>query len=184
MNYVCIKQLHHMKTKQILAYILLAVQCIALVIAVYMLFDFIFSSTGLLKRPRTHLMFQLLLNTFVILGTIRFIKIKNQTEKMRKQARDQRLARSKSVELLIFILLVSIIFLSLYFTYPTGRYMANHVEVTVYIITLVAQFILVAQLVTIQSDNSKNSKRTAFRFSAAGAVIGLLFYFTYYMMMK
>lgn len=129
-------------------------------------------------------MFQLLLNTGVLLGILRYLKVSSLSEQMRKQARDQRMARSKSVELLIFLLLVNIIFLSLYFTYPTGRYVAVFLEQGIYIISLAIQFIFVAQLVTIQSNNTKNSKRTVYRFSAAGAVIGLLLYFTYYMMMK
>ena len=173
-----------MNNKQFLAYALLFGQIMLAALAIYMLFDYAFSPTGLLKRPRIHLTFQLIISAGILLGIFRFLKVKSVSDKMRKQAQDQRMARSKSVELLIFFLLVGTIFFSLFYTYSHGRYQATIVENGVYFYCLATQFLLIASLVTIQSNNSKNSQKTNFRFSAAGAIVGLITYFIYYTMMK
>ena len=173
-----------MNNKQLLAYAVLLGQVLAAALAVYMLIEYTLSPAGLLKRPRLHLTFQLLLGISVVLGIFRFLKIQNATDKMRKQARDQRIVRSKSLELLIFILLISTIFYSLFYTYPHGRYQPSIVENVIYFFCLGTQFLLLASLVTQQSSNKKNSQKTNFRFSAAGAILGLVVYFIYYMMMK
>jgi len=124
-----------------------------------------------------------MLSVFTLYSVYRFLKIKSVSDKMRKQAQDQRMARSKSVELLIFMLLVNIIFYSLFFTYSPGRYNPTIIENTTYISCLALQFFLIAQLVSVQSANSKNSKKVNYRFSAAGAVIGLILYCIYYISM-
>lgn len=173
-----------MNNKQLIAYAVLFGQILATGLAVYMLFEYALSPAGLLKRPRIHLTFQLVLSTSVVLGILRFLKIKVATEKMRKQARDQRISRSKSMELLILILLISTIFYSLFYTYPHGRYQASIVENGIYFYSLGTQFLLLASLVTQQGSNTRSSQKTNFRFSAAGAILGLVVYFIYYTMMK
>lgn len=173
-----------MTNKQLVAYIVLFGQVLAAGLAVYMLFEYAFSPAGLLKRPRIHLTFQLILSLAVAFGIFRFLKIQTATDKMRKQARDQRIVRSKSIEVLILFLLISTIFYSLFYTYPHGRYQASVLENGVYFYCLGTQIFLLASLVTQQSNNAKNSQKTNFRFSAAGAIMGLITYFIYYMMMK
>ena len=170
--------------KNILAKLLLGVELLLLGVTVYMLVDYSLSATGLLKRPRLHLTFQLLLAIPAILAIFRFIRIKGASDKMRKQAQDQRMVRSRAVELLIFVLLINILFYGLFFTFSPGRYQPIIPETALYIAALLLQFLLIGQMVTLQSDNRKSAPRNSFGYSIAGAVAGLVIYATYYSMMS
>ncbi|MEL7145392.1 MAG: hypothetical protein AAFO69_03420, partial [Bacteroidota bacterium] len=145
-----------MNKKNILAKMLLALELLLLILTVYMFVNYAMSDTGLLKRPRIHLTFQLLLIAPAALAISRYIKMSGISSKMRKQARDQRMVRSKAVEQLIFVLLVNIIFHGLFFTYSPGRYQSTTVENSMYIACLLLQFLVIGQMVTLQSDNSKS----------------------------
>lgn len=173
-----------MNNKSILAKLLLVAELLLLGLTIYMLVDYSLSATGLLKRPRLHLTFQLLLILPAILAVYRFIKVKAMSDKMRKQAQDQRMVRSKAVEMLIFVLLINILFSGLFFTFSPGRYQAILPENVLYVTCLFLQFLLIGQMVTMQSDNKKSTSKNSFGYSIAGAIAGLVLYATYYSMMS
>ena len=172
-----------MKNRYLLPKLLLIGELILLSVTIYMLMEYYFSDTGLLKRTRLHLTFQIIISAAAVLTITRFLQIKGISDKMRKQARDQRVARSRTVESLIFVLLVNILFYGLFFTYSPGRYQPTFTENGTYLLCLLLQFLVIGQMVTLQSDNSKQSSKNNFAFSAAGALAGLLLYITYYTMM-
>ena len=163
---------------------LLAAELILLGLTIYMVADYALSATGLLKRPRLHLTFQLLLILPAILALYRYIRVKGISDKMRKQAQEQRMVRSKAVEMLIFVMLVNILFYGLFFTYSPGRYQTSIAENVLYISVLLLQFLVIGQMVTLQSDNSKSAPKSTLGYSIAGAIAGLTLYFSYYSMMS
>lgn len=173
-----------LKNRTILIYTLLVGKSLSFATGIYFLITNYFSHVGLLSRTKIHLSFQILLALIAIAGLYRLIKMEGATTKMRKQAGEQKLALSKSVEVLLFLLMINVIFNSLFMTFSPGRYVLSTWESTLYVANLILQFIVIASLVNGEQRAHKSVAKLDHRYSIVGAVFGLIGYFIYYQMIS
>jgi len=172
-----------LKNNNLLIYLAGAGKILSIIIVLYQWAIHSTSVVGILKRTRIHLSFQLIISVLVVLALVRLYSIWKSTSNMRKQAGEQKLALSKRGESLLFMLIVNVLFNSLFLTYSPRRYLLSGIETPLYIVNLILQFILIAYLVNSREGNHKAVVKLDHRYSIVGAITGLLAYITYFQMM-
>lgn len=148
-----------------------------------MTFDHLYKFDILLKPVKVHLAIQLLLALVLLYATHRFIRIIKLSSQMRKAAREQRESNSKRIETLIFVLTMSIVFASLFYTAPIRRYYPSSVEYVVYFYNTFVQLLLLISVMGTNTHTSKEFIRKKQTYGGVGAVSGALLFYIYIQLM-
>lgn len=145
-----------------------------------MIFHYYEKHGMLLRGIKVHLYLQFIIGAILLYGIYHFIRIKKIASKMRKAASQQRVVKSKRIEILIFGLLLALLFFSLFYTVPGRRYNTQTWEDAVYLINLVLAFFMLTSLFSTVNEAEKKSVKSKQQYAIAGGIAGLLLYYVYY----
>ncbi len=162
-----------------LAYSLIVGQLVSILMAGYMVYVNHSLYSVLLSSTRVHLWVQVLINLLLIYFTFHLIRILNISSKMRQAAREQREAKSKRVEMMVFGLMLSLVFYSLFYTVPFRYYYPTYLEYTVYYVNSFIQLLLLINLISTHSKTNDNIMKRKQRYAAFGAGFGLVLFYIY-----
>ncbi len=98
---------------------------------------------------------------------------------MRQAAREQREAKSKRVEIMVFGLMLSLVFYSLFYTVPFRYYYPTNFEYIVYYVNSFIQLLLLISLISAHAKTNDNIMKKKQRYAAFGAGFGLLLFYVY-----
>jgi L-asparagine transporter-like permease len=136
-----------------------------------------------LRATETHLWFQFIISVILLYAVYHFIRIIKISTKMRKAAREQREAKSKRIEVLIFTLMLALVFSSLFYTVPYKYYFPSHLEYSVYLFNSIFQLLLLISMITSHAESNEKIIKKKQRYAATGAGTGLLMFYIYIQLM-
>ncbi len=134
----------------------------------------------LFKSTEVHLWFQLIIGAIVIYCLYHFVRIAKVSSKMRKAAQEQREAKSRRFELLIFALMLSLLFFSLFYTVPGVKYYPTSLEYGVYLFNSFLELLLLISVISSHAEASKTFIMKKQKYAITGAVSGILLFYVYY----
>lgn len=167
------------KQKPLLAYLTAAGQIIGLIVLALTYFGKLFNEEIIFKSTKTHSLFQIGFAALLIYSLYHFIRIKKESSKMRVAARQQKEAKSKRIQFLIFSLITSVMFWSLFYTVPVSKYTASLWEHAVYIVNGVLQLLLLITVINSTDESSKEFHRSKQRYALVGIVWGVVLFYLY-----
>ncbi len=173
-----------MKSKLILAYALLLGQIVLLATSAYMFYYHLSINNILFKATKVHLSIQIILCIGLIYSLHHFIRVIKISSKMRKAAREQREAKSKRIEVLVYALMTALIFTSLFYTVPFRRYVPLTIEYGIYIFNSVLQLLMLISLISAHAESSEEFSKSKQKYAATGAASGLLLFYVYFQLIS
>ena len=159
-------------------------QLASALVAVYMLFLHKIKYDMVLKTIEVHLGFQFFLSILLSYGLYHFIRITKISSKMRKAAREQREANSRRIEVLIFMLMMTLIFFALFYTAPYRRYYPSSLEYGVYLYNSFFELLLLISIISSQAHVTKKFIQAKQKYAGVGAAVGLVLFYIYYQLIS
>jgi len=138
----------------------------------------------LLKSSKVHLWLQLILTIALSYCLYHFVRVTKISSKMRKVAREQREANSKRIEMLIFVLMLTLIFFALFYTAPFRRYYPSSLEYVVYLYNSFFELLLLISIISSHEHVTKKFIQTKQKYAGVGAAAGLVLFYIYFQLIS
>lgn len=167
-----------------LAYSLLLGQIILIILAALIPVMQWFKQDLVFKATETHMWLQFILAVILAYGLSRYTTTADKTKKMRKAAGTRKEIKSKRIELLIFAIMVSIVFYSLFYLVPMRKYMAEPWEWLIYLLNSALSLLILIRLVSSHESMGLDFVKSKQKYAGAGALAGLGCFLFYYLQLN
>jgi hypothetical protein len=169
-----------LKNKIALSCILVAGLISSLGTSIFMFYDHSTRYNLLFRSTKVHLWYQIMIGLFLLYCIYHFVRIAKLSSKMRKAAQEQREAKSRRFELLIFALMLSLLFHSLFYTVPGMKYYPTSWEYGIYLFNSFLQLLLLISVISSHAEASEAFIKKKQKYAITGAVSGILLFYVYY----
>jgi hypothetical protein len=169
-----------MRNKIVLAYVLTLGLLASLATSLYMFYDHYSAYNLLFRSTKVHLWCQVIIGVFLLYCVYHFVRISKLSSKMRKAAQEQREAKSRRFELLIFALMLSLLFHSLFYTVPGVKYATTTWEFGVHLFNSLLELLLLISVISAHAEASASFAKKKQKYAITGAVLGILLFYVYY----
>ncbi|MEQ8926828.1 MAG: hypothetical protein RLO81_13495 [Fulvivirga sp.] len=173
-----------MKNKPWLSYLLLISQAGVLLGALTVFINSHISYTIIYRTVKYHVAIEVVLSVFLIYSVRHYILTVRASSVMRKEAGKKREIKSKRIELLIFFLMISLIFHSLFMTVPMNKYLLSTIEWVLMLINCLLQFIMLIKLISTHEGVSEDFVKSKQKYAGVGAFFGLALFYTYFILLN
>lgn len=136
------------------------------------------------KSAKYHLNIDIILSLLVLYGVTHFLKTKKVSSKMRKAAGKKREIKSKRIQLLMYFVMFSLIFHSLYYTVPMNKYHGSIAENIIFYISSGLQFLVLIKLVSSHEGENEDFAKSKQKYAGVGAISGLILFYTYFVLLN
>lgn len=167
-----------------LSYFLIVLQAVIFCVACYLFLFYKLEGKYIIRAMKYHLWIDILNSIFIVYGLFRFINTLNASSRMRKAAGAQKEIKSKMIQLLILFLMVSLVFYSLYYTVPMAKYVASNYQRGIYYFTSGIQLVMLVSLIGSHEKASMDFVKSKQKYAGVGAAIGLLLFYTYFVLLN
>lgn len=173
-----------MKYRLLLSYVLSVIQLLLIVIALYFVSMMAFEGKFILRAMKYHYWIEVALSLFLLYSLFHFARTSKASSKMRKAAGVQKEVKSKRIQVLIFFLMLSLIFYSLFYTVPMIKYIPFTLQGIVYYLNSMLEFLLLIALVGSHEDASVDFVKSKQKYAGVGAAFGLTLFYIYFQLIN
>ncbi|QSE98479.1 hypothetical protein [Fulvivirga lutea] len=173
-----------MKNKPWLSYLLFVSQAAVLSTSLIVLISNYFSYSIIYRTIRYHVGIEVVLSLLLLYSIRHYINTIRASSSMRKEAGKKREIKSKRIELLIFFLMISLLFHSLFITVPMNKYLPSTIEWGLLLSNCLLQFIMLIKLISSHEGVSEDFVKSKQRYAGTGALLGLALFYTYFIILN
>lgn len=176
--------MNSLKRENLLYYFLGLTQIAVLITSLIVLINRHINYPIIYKSAKFHLNIEIILSLLVLYGVNHFLKTKKVSSKMRKAAGKKREIKSKRIQLLMYFVMFSLLFHSLYYTVPMNKYHGSTAENIIFYISSGLQFLVLIKLVSSHEGESEDFAKSKQKYAGVGALSGLILFYIYFILLN